>query len=154
MVVRAAITLGVTVLIVALAFAWRRREGRFREADGRFERADLSLGRRERPAAVLVEFSGEDCAPCTVVQARAEKIAREIPDVRVVSIDAAARMDLADRYGVRRVPTLFVTDESLRIVWRASGVPTEEAIRAALLGLGWAGRPAPLTVRRSEHRAS
>jgi len=96
-----------------------------------------------------VEFFGEDCAPCTIVQARIEKISVEIGEVSVVSIDAGARMDLADRYEVRRVPTLFVTDPDLRIIWRASGVPSEDAIRQALLGPDWAGRPHPSEV--SEH---
>jgi len=39
------------------------------------------------------------------------------------------------------VPTVFVTDPDLRIRWRASGVPTEQAIVNALLGPEWAGRP-------------
>ena len=39
--------------------------------------------------------------------------------------------------------TLFVLDEDLRVIWRASGVPSEDAIRTALLGPDWAGRPHP-----------
>ena len=136
----------VAVLVLAAgAFTvwWRKREGRFDEATGRFDRAELGIDRRARPSAVLVEFFGEGCAPCTTVQARIEKLSEEIPDVQVVQIDAGSRLDIADRYGVKRVPTLFVTDGSLQIRWRASGVPSEDAIRAALLGPDWAGRPHP-----------
>jgi thiol-disulfide isomerase/thioredoxin len=145
MMVRLVIAIVVVALSAAAAWAWRRREGRFTEGTGRFERGDLGLGRRDKPNAVLVEFFGEDCAPCTVVQARLEKIAADLPEVNVISIDAAERMDLADRYEVRRVPTLFVTDPDLKIIWRASGVPSEDAIRQALLGPDWAGRPHPAT---------
>ncbi len=149
---RIAIALAVLVVSAALAIAWRRREGRFTEGIGRFERTDLGLTRRDKPSAVLVEFFGEDCAPCTVVQARIDKIAADLPDVNVISIDAAERMDLADRYEVRRVPTLFVTDPDLKIIWRASGVPSEDAIRQALLGPDWAGRPHPADVTQNAVR--
>jgi thiol-disulfide isomerase/thioredoxin len=141
--IRLAVILGVLAVIGAVTLWWRRREGRFAEAHGRFDRTDLGIERRERPSAILVEFWGENCAPCVTVQERLERIASEVPDVRIVGIDAGARMDLSDRYEVRRVPTVFVADSDLRIIWRASGVPSEDAIRGALLGPDWAGRPHP-----------
>jgi len=142
------------VLAACGAFAawWRSREGRMIAADGFFEHADVGIGPRERPAAVLVEFSGENCAPCTTVETRLQKLAAELPDVRVVSIDAGERLDLADRYRVRRVPTVFVTDPQLRVIWRASGVVSEEALRGALLGPDWAGRPHPAGVEAERPR--
>lgn len=143
MTARLLVVLGVVVLVGALTWLWRRREGRIVEAHGAFDRSDLGLSRRERPSAVVVDFFGEDCAPCRVVEQRLEKLRGEIPDLAVVSIDAGRRMDLADRYHVRRVPTLFVADGDLRIIWRVSGVPSEDAIRSALLGPDWTGRPHP-----------
>lgn len=143
MIGRLLIVLGTVVLVGILTVLWRRREGRIVEAHGAFDRSDLGLVRRDRPSAVVVDFFGEHCAPCRVVEQRLERLKGEIPDLLVVSIDAARRMDLADRYHVRRVPTLFVADADLRIIWRASGVPTEDAIRRALLGPDWAGRPRP-----------
>lgn len=151
MLVRSGIAVGLLLLVVALAWSWRRREGRFTESSGRFTRAELGLARGAKPSAVLVEFFGQDCAPCTTVQARIEKLSNEVPDVGVVSIDAGERLDLADRYGVRRVPTLFVADSDLKIIWRASGVPSEDAIRQALLGPDWAGRPHPSSVQAEQH---
>lgn len=143
MIERLALIGGVLLVVAAVTAWWRRREGRFGEAHGAFDRADLGLNRRERPSAVFVEFTGEGCGPCATVEARLRKLAAEVPDVRVISIDTAERMDLADRYEVRRVPTLFVADGDLKIIWRASGVPSEDAIRGALLGPDWAGRPHP-----------
>jgi hypothetical protein len=82
------------------------------------------------------------------VQKRIAKIAAEVPELQVVSIDAGARMDVADKHEVRRVPTLFVLDPDLRVIWRASGVPSEDAIRTALLGPDWAGRPTRGTIQQ------
>ena len=142
----------VIVALVVLAMGvftlwWRRREGRFTEAHGRFDYASLGLARGDKPSGVLVEFYGEHCSPCVVVERQMAKLASEIPHVTVVRIDAGARLDLAERYNVRRIPTLFVADGDLRIIWRASGVPGEDAIRRALLGPEWAGRPHPETAR-------
>ncbi|MGH2784383.1 MAG: thioredoxin family protein [Actinomycetota bacterium] len=143
MITRVLIIAAVLAACAAFSIWWRRRDGRLVPAEGFFERADVGLEPRERPAAMLIEFSGENCAPCTTVESRLRKLAAELPDVRVVSIDAGERLDLADRYRVRRVPTVFVTDPQLRVIWRASGVVSEEALRGALLGPDWAGRPHP-----------
>ena len=141
MIVRLVVALGVAAISIGLALVWRRREGRFGEGSGRFTPADLGIVKLDPPSAVLVEFYGEDCAPCVTVQRRIGKVAAEVPGVQIVSIDAGARMDVAERHEVRRVPTLFVLDPDLRVIWRASGVPSEDAIRTALLGPDWAGRP-------------
>lgn len=149
---RWAVVLAVLAAVGAIAYLWRRREGRFAEAEGSFDRADLGLGPRERPSAVVVEFSGIDCAPCRTVEARLRGIATRVPELKVIAIDAGERLDLAGRYEVRRVPTVFVADENLRIIWRASGVPSEEAIMRVLLGPDWAGRPHPWRPSPAERR--
>jgi thiol-disulfide isomerase/thioredoxin len=151
-ILRLVVALAVAGLSIGLALLWRRREGRFDQAEGRFTPADLGVVKLDRPSAVLVEFYGEDCAPCVTVQKRIGKIAEEVPDVQIVSIDAGARMDVADRHEVRRVPTLFVLDPDLRVIWRASGVPSEDAIRTALMGPNWAGRPTPEAARQQHVR--
>jgi len=135
----------VATLAASGAFSvwWRRRDGRIVEAHGAFDRRELGIGSRETPCATIVEFYGEGCAPCVTVERRLDKIAQEVCDLRVVRLDAGDRLDLADRYNVKRVPTIFVTDPDLKIVWRSSGVPSEDAIVKALLGPEWAGRPNP-----------
>jgi thiol-disulfide isomerase/thioredoxin len=142
-IVRVIVALAVLAASGTLSLWWRRREGRMVEAHGVFDRRDLGIGSREQPCATIVEFYGEGCAPCVTVEERLEKVAETVCDLRVIKLDAGERLDLADRYNVKRVPTIFVTDPDLKIVWRASGVPTEEAIMVALLGPEWAGRPRP-----------
>lgn len=140
---RLLILLALTVVVTVFAIWWRRREGHFVEADGAFQPIDLGLGRRDPKQTTIVEFYGESCAPCEIVRKRLDGISEQLPDIRVVTIDAGDRLDLSDKYQVRRVPTVFVTDERLRIRWRASGVPSEHEIMSVLLGPEWAGRPHP-----------
>lgn len=142
------VIVGIFLLATAgFTFWWRKREGSFTEADGMFDKASLGISRSDKPCAAVVEFYGEGCAPCTTVEARLDKIAAAVCDLKIIKVDAGARLDLAERYNVKRVPTLFVTDENLNIVWRASGVPSEQAIMQALLGPEWAGRPHPDSAR-------
>ncbi|MHB8513455.1 MAG: thioredoxin family protein [Actinomycetota bacterium] len=150
--IRVVIVVAFVVAIAAFTIWWKRREGRFTEADGMFDRASLGIPRTEKPCAAIIEFSGEGCAPCVTVERKLEKIAEQVCDLKVIKIDAGERLDLADRYNVKRVPTLFVTDEDLKIVWRASGVPSEQAIMQALLGPEWSGRPHPHSVE--SHQSS
>lgn len=140
------------VIIVALltiigiaSIWWRRRDGHLHEATGSLRPQDLGLSRRSQEVATIVEFTGAGCGPCGPLRERLDALASEIGDVRVIAIDAGERLDLADRYDVRRVPTVLIADERLRIRWRASGVPNDRELREALLGPAWAGRPHPDT---------
>ncbi len=154
MITRLVVVLALTAIVLGVSWAWRRREGRFSEAGGAFDRGELGLARGQKPSAVVVEFGGEHCGSCRIVEQRLAKLSTEIPDVHVVTIDVEDQPALAKRYGVTRVPTLFVTDPELQIHWRASGVPTEDAVRKALLGPEWAGRPHPTARRHALRRAS
>lgn len=140
---RLLIILAVAALVAVATILWRRRDGHLHEADGRLLPEDLGLGRRARRAATIVEFTGAGCGPCGPLRDRLHALAAEIGDVDVVAIDAGERLDLAERYGVRRVPTVLIADERLRIRWRASGVPNDRELRDALLGPEWSGRPHP-----------
>lgn len=140
---RALILVAVVILVAGGTIWWRRRDGHLREASGVLRPEDLGLARKPKEAATIVEFTGAGCGPCIPLRERLEALAEEIGDVRIVAIDAGERLDLADRYEIRRVPTVLIADERLRIRWRASGVPSDRELRDALLGPSWAGRPHP-----------
>lgn len=129
------LVLGLVLGLTAVAlYLWRRRDGRFAQADdgGFFHRSDLGMADGERPEVVLVEFGTEHCAPCRRVEQHLDTLAGDVPGLRVVTVDAGQRLDLADRYRVRRVPTVFVADGDLRILHRASGAITEDGLRERL----------------------
>ena len=87
-----------------------------------------SLGER----ATLVQFSSAFCAPCRATRRTLEEVARIVPGVVHIEIDAEAHLDLVRRVGIMRTPTTVVLDPDGREVSRASGAPTKQAVIAGL----------------------
>lgn len=56
---------------------------------------------------VLVKFTGEWCPPCRALQPTLEAIARDRADLVVLSVDVDSEQAVAERYGVRSLPTLI-----------------------------------------------
>lgn len=57
---------------------------------------------------VLVDFFATWCGPCKMLAPVLEEVAPDYPDVEFVKIDVDTDTDLARRYGVSVIPTLFV----------------------------------------------
>jgi thiol-disulfide isomerase/thioredoxin len=92
---------------------------------------DGQLGER----ATLLQFSSAFCAPCRATRRVLEDVARIVPGVRHLEIDAEHHLDLVRRLGVLRTPTTLVLDPLGREVSRASGAPTQQAVIASLAPL-------------------
>jgi thiol-disulfide isomerase/thioredoxin len=73
---------------------------------------------------VLVYFTTPTCAPCKTVQEPAiEQVARALGGgFQLVQVDAAARPEVARRWGVMSVPTTFVLDARGRARYVNNGV--------------------------------
>jgi thiol-disulfide isomerase/thioredoxin len=89
---------------------------------------DGELGER----ATLLQFSSAFCAPCRATRRTLEDVARIVPGVTHVEVDAEHHLDLVRRLGVLRTPTTLVLDPDGREVSRASGAPTKQAVIASL----------------------
>jgi thiol-disulfide isomerase/thioredoxin len=89
---------------------------------------DARLGER----ATLLQFSSAFCAPCRTTRRVLEDVARIVPGVSHVEIDAEHHLDLVRRLGIVRTPTTLVLDERGREVSRATGAPTRQAVIASL----------------------
>ena len=143
------VVLGVAV-VLALGFGlWRAAsDGRFRgthrvrgvEEPGAEEAPesvltgtayDGQLGER----ATLLQFSSAFCAPCRATRRVLDDVARIVPGVRHVEVDAEHHLDLVRRLGILRTPTTLVLDPEGREVSRASGAPTKQAVIASLAPL-------------------
>ncbi|MFI6506430.1 TlpA family protein disulfide reductase [Streptosporangium sp. NPDC050855] len=130
---------GWTVLAVTLALATlagvlvRRRDGVVREARGGVERLtadDLQMELGER--ATLVQFSSAFCQPCRATRRILDEVARMVPGVAHVEVDAESRLDLVRSLNIMRTPTVLVLDASGRVVRRASGQPRKADVIGAL----------------------
>jgi thiol-disulfide isomerase/thioredoxin len=151
---------GVIALIVVLivvtpaGLIWRRRQGQLRApsrrlatapspastpgapADpdrperGRLTAADLrqDLG----PQATLVQFSSAFCAPCRGTRQVLGDVARMVPGVAYVEIDAEHRLDLVRRLNVLSTPTVLVLGPDGTITKQATGQPRKPDVIAAL----------------------
>lgn len=93
---------------------------------------DGQLGER----ATLLQFSSAFCAPCRATRRVLEDVARIVPGVAHVEIDAEHHLELVRRLGILRTPTTLVLDSEGREVSRASGAPTKQAVIGSLDWIG------------------
>lgn len=148
---------GIVVLVVAVVAALA--VGGYRAAtDGRFRGSkrvrgaappDASDDHAAEPAAALagtpwegqrgeqatlLQFSSAFCAPCRATRRVLEDVARTVPGVAHVEVDAEQHLDLVRRLGILRTPTTLVLDPQGHEVTRAAGAPTKQQVLAALAG--------------------
>ncbi len=131
--------LGVLLLVSVVALLgrwWQQRDRAVQPVAGAptFSRDDLAAVGLDldgaRAGAVLL--GSPTCAPCQQVERVLGEVAAEQTGFRWVYADAGDHLDLADRYAVRRVPTLFVVDPSGQLLARTSGVPAADELRQVL----------------------
>ncbi|MCZ9355523.1 thioredoxin family protein [Streptomyces mutabilis] len=96
----------------------------------RLNAADLGVDLGAR--ATLVQFSSAFCAPCRATRRVLGEVARMVPGVAHVEIDAEARLGLVRALGVLKTPTVLVLDAGGRVVRRAVGQPRKADVIAAL----------------------
>ena len=154
---RLAAVIGVLAVSTVAGLVWQRRSGRFRPtaapisepvttaapslsaqthpagsvAGGRTLSADMlgsSLGSR----ATLLQFSSAFCAPCRATRAVLADVARTVPGVEHIEIDAESHLDLVRELKVLSTPTVFVLDADGAVVSRATGLPKRQLVLAAL----------------------
>ncbi|WP_045877359.1 thioredoxin family protein [Pseudofrankia sp. DC12] len=97
--------------------------------------AELSaLGQPGGERATLLQFSTAFCGPCRTTRVVLADVARIVPGVAHIEVDAEAHLGLVRRLGIRRTPTVLVLDGDAREVSRASGAPPSRAAVIAALG--------------------
>lgn len=126
------VALGTLALGTVIGVVRVRAGGRLRDGDpgSRLGAGDLGAELGER--ATLVQFSTAFCQPCRATRVVLGEVARIVPGVRHVEIDAESRLDLVRRLGIMRTPTVLVLDRSGNVVKRASGRPRKVDVIAAL----------------------
>ncbi len=82
---------------------------------------------------VLVKFTGAWCPPCRALEPTLDAIAAARPSLIVLTVDVDEQQLLAQRYGVRTVPTLLLFRDGRPAGQVVGNLPRERLERA--LGL-------------------
>ena len=86
---------------------------------------------------ILFDFFATWCGPCRMQTPIIEELAKKMGDaVEIRKIDVDAHMDLAEKYGIRVVPTLVIEKDG-RVIQSMEGVtdlPTLENLLKPLVG--------------------
>ncbi|WOP18954.1 thioredoxin family protein [Raineyella sp. LH-20] len=131
---------GLIILLVALAAATafglyrRATDGRSRSTTGA-RRPRLSsddLGTDLGASRTFVQFSSSVCTPCRRTRTLLESVAAERPELAYVDLDAESRLDLVERFGVLRTPTVLVLDADGTVAHRIVGQPRRAEVLALL----------------------
>lgn len=131
------VILGVLALSTAIGLIWKHRSGTFRSAEPSASAIDPSLLAQVEvdPSAhsvTIVQFSSKICAYCRAARELSTAIAAARPDVVHIEVDAEEHLDAVRSLGIMRTPTLLILDRRGVEVSRASGLPDQAAIEAAV----------------------
>jgi thioredoxin 1 len=78
---------------------------------------------------VLVEFWNEGCVPCRQLRRVLTQLAAEVsPEIRIGTVNANENPDLAERYGIRGVPSLLFFKNGT-VVETRTGVDRRQVIK-------------------------
>jgi thiol-disulfide isomerase/thioredoxin len=94
--------------------------------------AGTAYDARRGQRATLLQFSSAFCTPCRATRRVLADVARSVPGVAHVEIDAEHHLDLVRALGVVRTPTTLVLDAGGHEVTRATGAPRPAQVLAAL----------------------
>jgi len=77
---------------------------------------------------VLVDFYADWCGPCRTLAPVLDELAQETPDARIVKVNIDRSPKLAERYGVRSIPTVILFKDG-RPVTRRTGLNSKATLR-------------------------
>ena len=75
---------------------------------------------------ILIDFYAVWCGPCRMVSPIVDKIAEENPDIKVCKVNVDEEEELAAKFGVTSIPSLFVVKNREIIAEKVGFAPKTE----------------------------
>lgn len=76
---------------------------------------------------VLVDFYADWCGPCKMLGPILEQVAEVLPNVKIVKINVDENQQLAQKYGVMSIPTVYLFDGGMN-AGKFVGVKSKEEV--------------------------
>lgn len=76
---------------------------------------------------VLVDFYADWCGPCKMLGPILEQVAETLPNVKIVKVNVDENQQLAQKYGVMSIPTVYLFDGGMN-AGKFVGVKSKEEI--------------------------
>ena len=77
---------------------------------------------------ILLDFYADWCAPCRMIGPVLEQIAEEHEDIGVVKVNVDENIELANQFGVKGIPALFVLKDGKAVAQRAGFMPKDALV--------------------------
>ncbi|MBL8385729.1 MAG: thioredoxin family protein [Burkholderiales bacterium] len=88
-----------------------------------------------RPGVSVVDFWSVSCVPCRQMTRVLQELAREVPaSVLIAQVDTDAYPGLAERFGVRALPTLLFFKDG-RLAETRTGIDRRQVLKKAIVAL-------------------
>jgi thioredoxin 1 len=81
-----------------------------------------------KEGTVLVDFYADWCGPCKMIAPVLEQIAAESDDFKIVKLNVDENMAVAQKYGIRAIPTLLVLKNGEVAAQKAGFMPKDALV--------------------------
>ena len=78
---------------------------------------------------VLVDFWATWCGPCKMVSPLVDELAEEHPEYKFCKVNVDDQEDLAARFGIMSIPSLFIFKNGENVKKSVGALPKEEILK-------------------------